>query len=89
MAEAKVAEQRLTVKIFSPLKTYFYGQAQSLSAVNETGQFDILPMHHNFITLLSAGEISVKTLEGLVSTVAVSQSVLHAKDDDITIFVDV
>ncbi len=40
----------LSVK--SRTKKYFEGQVKSVTAVNDTGEFDILPMHANFITLI-------------------------------------
>ena len=46
----KVATMHL--KIYSPYKVYFDGEAVSVSAESATGPFDILPKHHNFITLL-------------------------------------
>jgi len=79
----------LIVKIFSPAKTYYHGEAESVSAFNETGAFDILPMHHNFISLLLPGDVTVKSLDGAASVYPVRQSLLHAADDVITVFTDV
>ena len=79
----------LTVKIFSPTETYYSGEAESVSALNETGAFDILPMHHNFISLLLPGDISVKTLDGRTLVYPVRQSLLHTTEDTVTIFIDV
>ena len=44
----------LHVKVYSPFQTYFDDSAKSLSAVNQTGPFDVLPEHHKFICLLEA-----------------------------------
>ncbi len=40
------------VKIRSRTKTFFEGNAKSVTSINQTGVFDILPMHANFITLI-------------------------------------
>ena len=39
------------VKVYAPFQVYFEGMAYSVSAVNETGPFDILPRHHNFLCI--------------------------------------
>ena len=36
----------MAVKVYAPFKVYFEGDAMSVSAVNDTGPFDILPKHH-------------------------------------------
>src|SRR5689334_1527271 len=41
------------VKVYSPYQTFYDGQAISISAENDTGPFDILPRHHNFMTLVN------------------------------------
>lgn len=42
---------RLTLK--SPIKNVFEGDVHTLSSINKRGIFDILPLHTNFITLIS------------------------------------
>ena len=42
----------MRVKVYAPFKVYFDGEAKSMTAVNRVGPFDILPQHHNFISLL-------------------------------------
>ncbi|HUD07245.1 MAG TPA: hypothetical protein VMR34_05140 [Candidatus Saccharimonadales bacterium] len=54
----------IQVKVYSPFKTFFDGSATSISAVNATGPFDILPSHHKFITLLSEGDVVIRSKTG-------------------------
>ena len=82
------AQLHMHVKIYSPFKVYFDEQAFSLSAVNATGPFDILPHHHNFITLLSAGELTIQTTHG-VNRIRISRGVMHVKADEVIVFLDV
>ena len=49
------------VKVHSPFKVYFDEAAFSISAENDTGPFDILPRHHNFMTLLNPCEVAIVT----------------------------
>ena len=52
------------IKVYSPFHIYFDDRAKSISALNETGPFDILPGHRNFMTLISACEINIITSKG-------------------------
>jgi len=76
------------VKVYAPFKTYLDGMAKSISAVNETGPFDILPKHHNFMTLLSQGDIIVRSDNG-EHKVSITRGIMHVKADRIVVFLDV
>ncbi|HET7629917.1 MAG TPA: hypothetical protein VFK03_00945 [Candidatus Saccharimonadales bacterium] len=90
MSKAKTpADERLQVKIISPNKTYFEGEAVSLSATNNVGKFDILPEHHNFITLLTTGEIELKLPSGEAEKFTASGGLLRIKSDQVTVFLDI
>lgn len=86
--EAKGGDPSMHVKIYSPYKVYFDGEALSISAESATGPFDILPKHHNFITLLEPCDAIVRTTKG-DETVRISGGVMHVKADDLVIFLDV
>lgn len=76
------------VKVYSPYKVYFDETAYSISGENATGPFDILPHHHNFITLLKAGELILRTPTGQPK-IKISSGVMHVKADQVTVFLDV
>ena len=44
----------MAVKVYAPFQVYFEGDAYSVSAINATGPFDILPKHHNFLLYVGA-----------------------------------
>lgn len=76
------------VKIYAPYKVYYEGEAKSISAVNQTGPFDILPKHHNFITLVTACEIVVQTPTG-EEKIRIQNGIMHVKADSVVVFLDV
>lgn len=76
------------VKVYAPFKVYYDGQADSISAMNATGPFDILGKHHNFMTLLSAGDIIVRSGER-EEKITITRGIMHVKADDIVVFLDV
>ncbi len=45
-------DRNITVIVKSRKKTFFDGEALSISSSNEAGDFDILPHHANFITMV-------------------------------------
>lgn len=82
-------EPTVKVKIYAPFETYFEGPATSLSASNDTGPFDVLPHHKNFMSLLKPGVVIVRQPGKPDFNLKISQGVMHVKTDQITIFLDV
>jgi len=79
----------MQVKVYSPFNDYYEGGAFSLSAENATGPFDILPKHHNFISLLSACEIIVRTVNKGDQRIRISGGLMHVKSNQVIVFLDV
>ncbi len=78
----------MRIKIYSPFKVYFDEDAFSISAANNTGPFDILPRHHNFMTLLDPCEIVVR-VNGGERKFKIARGVMHVKADKVIVFLDV
>ncbi len=76
------------LKVYAPFKTYFDEPAYSISAENHTGPFDILPHHHNFMTLMSACEMKIVAPTG-ERTIRITRAVMHVKADRVVVFLDV
>ena len=79
------------IKVYSPFKTFFDEDGYSISAVNATGPFDILPHHHNFITLLGACELLIRPVNTPPEEqrIRISGGLMHVKADKITIFLNI
>lgn len=77
------------VKLYSPYKVYYDDEAESVSAENATGPFDVLARHHNFITLLKACEVDIKSAKGGDKIIKISRGVMHVHRNKVTIFLDV
>lgn len=78
----------LHVKVWSPFKVFYDGTAKSLSGVNGTGTFDILPKHHNFITILNACDLMLDTKDGNIK-IRITGGVMHVRHNAVTIFLEV
>lgn len=76
------------IKVYSPFKVYFDEAGESISAQNATGPFDILPRHHNFITLLSPCELVIRA-KGREQRIRISGGLMHVKADQVIVFLDI
>lgn len=79
---------KMYVKVYAPYKVYYEGEAESISAVNQTGPFDVLQKHHNFITLLTACDIVVRTKTN-EEKIRIQNGIMHVKADSVVVFLDV
>ena len=77
------------VRVASPFKTFFDDKAYSISGVNGSGAFDILPHHHNFIALLTESELVVATRNTIPTRIKISGGIMHVKADQIVVFLNV
>jgi F-type H+-transporting ATPase subunit epsilon len=77
----------LRVKVWSPFHVYFDGTARSVSGVNGTGPFDVLPRHRNFITLLSPCNLALAAKEGEVK-IRISGGVMQVHHDTVTVYLE-
>ena len=88
-AKAPGGKPTMAVKIYAPFQVYFEGEAYSFSAVNETGPFDILPRHHNFLCMLVPCDVRVKPVKGDEKIIKIHRALMHVKADRVVVFVDV
>lgn len=88
-ANAKAGQLTMHIKVYSPFKDYYDGMAFSLSAENATGPFDILPRHHNFISLLTPCEMILRTVKNGEQKIEISGGIMHVKADQVVVFLDV
>jgi hypothetical protein len=79
----------MRVKVHSPFREYFDDQAFSVTAENATGVFDILPKHHNFISLLIPCELVIRTVKEGDHKITISGGIMHVKADRVIVFLDV
>ncbi len=86
---ARAIAAAMHIKVHSPFRVYFDGEAYSISATNDTGPFDILPHHHNFITLLGVGDLIIRPVHGSEQIIRISSGIMHVKQDQVIVFLDV
>lgn len=57
MSKRAAKAQTMHVRVISPSQIFYEGPAESVSAKNKVGDFDILPNHAHFFSLLTQGDI--------------------------------
>lgn len=86
MSEAAKTDQ-LTVIARAPFHVYYEGPAKAVTATNRIGEFDILPEHADFFSLLKPGEIIIETDKDPV-TFTIKKGMLSVRDNEVLLFVD-
>ena len=87
-APADPKKPTMNIKVYAPFKVYYEGEGYSITAVNETGPFDILPHHHNFLCMLLPCDIVIHTPYD-TQTIRVTRALMHVTGNKVTVFVDV
>jgi len=82
------ADATMHIKVYSPFKVYFDDVGESITGENATGPFDILPKHHNFMTLLNSCELVIRS-RGREQRIRISGGLMHVKADRVTVFLDI
>ncbi len=80
------ATTTMQVKVYAPFTVYFDGPAHSFSATNDTGPFDILPGHKNFMSLLNPGIVTVRQPGRPDFVIKITEGLMHVKADRVTVF---
>jgi len=78
----------MAVKVYAPFQVYFEGDAYSVSALNDTGPFDVLPHHRNFLCMLLPCNLRIVGVES-EKTIKVHRALMHVKADRVVVFMDV
>jgi F0F1-type ATP synthase epsilon subunit len=89
VAVAANGKPTMQIKVYSPFKVYFDGAAYSITGLNATGPFDILPHHHNFISLLNACELVVQSVDDGENKIKIAGGIMHVKADKVSVFLQV
>ncbi len=82
----KTAAQ-LKVVARAPFHVYYEGLARTVSATNKVGQFDVLPGHADFFSVMNPGEVVIETSDKPVSFM-ISNGIITVRNDEVMLFVN-
>jgi F0F1-type ATP synthase epsilon subunit len=84
----QASKNQLKVLVYAPFRTYFDGLADSVTSKNAKGVFDVLPLHHSFITLLDPGNVTINSKLG-EQKIEIDKGLMHVNENQVTVFLDV
>lgn len=88
MPALPIKEPKLTVSIVSPEEVLFEGDAKFITCINKEGEFDLLPYHSNFISLIYK-HIRVYPLSGDTKNFEIGYALLKCMGNVVTILTNV
>lgn len=78
---------KLSVIARAPFKVYYEGDAESVTAINKVGKFDVLPGHADFFSVLKPGEVAIETTDNAI-TFTITNGIITVRDDEVMLFVN-
>lgn len=89
MAQQNTDPNLLQVRIVSPKQDIFQGPALSVSSRNQAGNFDILPLHANFVTLVEDYPITLRLAGGQKKTFSFKLAIIYLVNNKVNIYTDI
>jgi F-type H+-transporting ATPase subunit epsilon len=82
-----VETNELNVVARAPFNVYYEGAAKAVTATNKVGEFDILPGHADFFSVLSPGEVIVETSSQPI-VFNITNGIITVRDNEVLMFVN-
>lgn len=79
----------LTVIARAPFHVYYEGPATVVSGTNAAGNFDILPGHADFFSVLEPCDIIIDTTKEEPVTFPINNGIVAVRDNEVMLFVNI
>lgn len=80
--------EKLKVIAREPFSIYFEGFADAFSAENKVGQFDILPGHADFFSILESGDILIDTQPEQIK-INIKNGIITVHENEVMLFLNI
>ena len=77
----------MSVVARAPFHLYYEGPAESVTATNAVGKFDVLPGHADFFSMLDPGEVVIGTPSDQV-VFNIHNGIITVRDNEVMLFVN-
>ena len=81
------SSEKIHLTVRNRVRVLFEQDVQSVTSTNDTGIFDILPEHANFISLITSPLI-IRKLDGQKYEIPFTKGLLRVKDNAVFCYVD-
>ncbi len=78
----------LTVIARAPFEVYYEGPAEVVSARNQVGQFDVLPGHADFFSVLEPCQVVIDTGAEELVVFDINAGIITARNNNVHLFVN-
>lgn len=82
------SDEELSVIARAPFHVYYEGKAQSLTATNSVGTFDILPGHADFFSILDPGEVIIDSGASEPVVFTANNGIVTVRNNEVMLFVN-
>lgn len=79
---------KLHLTIMTPRSLLYDSDVFAISAKNSQGNFDILPQHANFITLIENQPVTIRELDGQQKTFNIRQAIIYSSMNMVSIYAE-
>lgn len=80
--------EKLNVIARSPFELYYEGEAVAVSATNRIGQFDVLPGHADFFSMLVPCEVTIQPSSGDPVVIDTTSGIMTVRDNQAYLFLN-
>ncbi len=84
----EASSEVINISVLSPEETLYHGQARALTCHNEDGDFDLLPLHTNFISLIDKYVI-IHLPNGEQKKITIDKALMKAIENNVTILLNI
>ncbi len=82
-----ISSDKIHLTVRNRKRILFNEDVRAVTSHNDSGRFDILPQHSNFISVINQG-ITIHKLDGQEQTIPVANGVIKVKDSTIHCYID-
>ena len=82
------SSEKLKIVAREPFGIYYEGPADVVSAVNRVGQFDILPGHADFFSILESGDIIIEN-DSKPININIKNGIITVRDNEVMLFLNI
>lgn len=72
----------------APFEVFYEGPAKAVSASNPVGDFDVLPGHADFFSVMSPGAVIIDTGADKPVTFDITNGIIAVRDNEVMLFVN-
>lgn len=82
-----LSAEKIHVMVRNRFQILFNDDAKSVSSKNDTGIFDVLPEHANFISLISS-PLTIRKMDGKTQEITFKNGLIKVRDNGVHCYVD-